>query len=315
MSSPRQQSSEPHAYSVVCAGSTKNTLTCAKSLLGDERFFVKTVLTPAPKPSGRQKKINPNPLHTWSLDQNIPTVLVKDRLDQEIRQQLEEEFDFLLVADFGYLVPRWLLTKPRFAPINIHPSALARWRGSAPGQYALLFGDQTSAVSIIEMTEKLDQGPIIAQLPFEVNTKWTQTEYYQKSFKLATKHLPDVLHDYALGKIKPKPQPAKSPTPLARQLSKQDAFVHWDMINTALKGQNRELAQLIERATRAFQPWPQLWTLAPTHQDQKKEKRVKILQVRIDKNRLVLEKVQIEGVGQPTTWNQVKNQFLASANE
>jgi methionyl-tRNA formyltransferase len=68
----------------------------------------------------------------------------------------------LLVVDFGYLIPTWLLQLPAIAPLNIHPSELPKWRGSSPGQFALLFknlGRETTqtAVTLMVMNEGLDQ--------------------------------------------------------------------------------------------------------------------------------------------------------------
>jgi methionyl-tRNA formyltransferase len=312
-------------YSVAVAGSTAYTAQCGQALASDERFEVIWTLSPIPKPIGRKQVITRNPLDLWAETQSIPNFRVDRKIDAQLKETLGKapQPDFLLVVDFGYLVPTWLLELPRRYPVNIHPSDLPAWRGSSPGQFVLLSGQTRSAVTIMIMNELLDQGPIIHQLPLEVQPNWTQTEYYTTSFAEVTEVLPDVLTKLAAGAITPQPQPLDSPTPIAGRLTKDDSFVDWSVISTLigttitrlpasqldrtshlLKQQISETTDwptLIERAARAFHPWPGLWTFIPTA---KGPKRMKLLSIRRTPFRL--DQVQVEGQ-QPSTWSQVKS--------
>jgi methionyl-tRNA formyltransferase len=152
------------------------------------------------------------------------------------------------------------------------------------------------------MNDKLDQGPIVDQVKFAVEPNWTQTEYYQHSFDLICQIFPQKMVDLAEKKISPLDQPEESPTPVAQKLTKADSFIDWLELNKALNSSSY-LAPQLEQATRAYSPWPGLWTIIPTA---KGDKRMKILKTHLDQNHLVLDQVQIEGL-QPTTWNEVKN--------
>jgi methionyl-tRNA formyltransferase len=318
-------------YSVYVVGSTARTLTCALALENDPRFEISHIITPEPKASGRQKQINPNPLHSWAIDQLKPVTLVSAKLDQNLQRKilaLPKRPDFLLVVDFGYLVPPWLLELPNIAPVNIHPSALPRWRGSSPGQFAILYGERTSALTIMIMNAGLDEGPILRQLAFEVKPDWTQTEYYQHSFLLAANSLPETLDNLARGKISPTEQPKNSPTPIAQKLRKSETFVEWSNIEKLMRGQEASeisfspilqaarkshpnTASLLLSASKAFAPWPGLWTMIPTKSGM--QKRMKLLELEVKKTdgkqtpTLVLKKVHIEGQSEPASWNQVKS--------
>lgn len=345
-------------YSIVIAGSTEHTKICAERLLQDHRFTISGVVTPAPRPVGRKQKILPNPLNQFANDNQIPVVLVEKRIDTVVQHKLETTRpDFLLVVDFGYIVPNWMLELPKVAPINIHPSTLPRWRGSSPGQFVLLYGEKESSVSVIVMNDRLDQGDLVTQIPFAVDQTWTQAEYYQAGFQLVAVKLPDILTQLAQGEITPLPQPLESPTPVAGRFTKEDGFVPWEVVSAAISEaeltdktstvelnsetktafsdpqmdrlddslentplppiltaaytHHKSLAKLLFHASKALAPWPGLWTIVPTAKD---KKRMKILSTSLenskslpsDQNKLILEKVQIEGK-KPTTWQEVKN--------
>ncbi len=181
---------------VALVGSTTNTTKLAQALLNDDTVQVSWVLTPAPKPLGRKKVLTKNPLHQWALDNDISSILIHQPKLSSVKAEVlsQEKPDILLVADFGYLVPKWLLDLPKVAPVNVHPSRLPEWRSSSPGQFVILSGAKTSAVSFIVMNEKLDQGPIIKNFEFQVDPSWTSRDYYEHAFDLASEKVGEVFN-------------------------------------------------------------------------------------------------------------------------
>lgn len=298
-------------YTVALAGSTQRTAQVAEALGKDKRFRILLIVTPKPRPMGRKQILTQNPLHAFAEKNSVPVILVDQKLDTNIRESIEQQFstnpfDFFLIVDFGYLVPKWLLDLPKIAPLNIHPSLLPRWRGASPGQYVLLHGDTESAVTLMVMNEAFDQGPVIAQLPFVVDSSWTQIEYYQHAFDLMCEQLGDLMEQFAKGELKAQPQPKESPTVLADRLRKEEAFREWKMIEKAMADGTQ--AGELERACRAYYPWPKLWTKVPTTQG---DKRMIIHRCSVSKNnRLILEQVQLEGK-KITSWSEVKNTLLS----
>lgn len=292
-------------YSVAVAGSTHNSLLLAQTLLNNPNFSLECVITPRAKPSGRTQQQIDNPLLSWAKSHNLKVVLIDKKIEKnDFADILCSRPDFLLVVDFGYILAEWLIDWPKISAVNVHPSALPRWRGSAPAQMVLLHGEPTSAVSLIQISSKLDSGPIVSQYQFAVGKNWTQTEYYQHSFDLMAQKLADDLQLLAKDKITLQPQPQDSPTPIAKRLTKADSYVSWSKLNLAIN--SGEHALELERAVRAYQPWPGLWTILPT---EKGEKRLKILSTRLDhQQRLVLDQVQLEGQ-KYAVWNQIKNNW------
>lgn len=315
--------------SIAVIGTTERTTQCAQALQNSDTFSISWILTPEPKPIGRKKVLTKNPLHVFGETHDIPTVTFSKKV-REVQEKLQAlpAVDFILVVDFGYIVPTWLLKLPKIAPLNIHPSDLPKWRGSSPGQFCLLYGEKKSAVVLMKMNEKLDQGPIIASLPFSVESSWDAGDYYSHSFALISEQLPDLIQKYAENQQETA-QPATSPTLIAERIHKDYAFIPWELLRKAQSEANYQLtdqekvslarivaealpthptfSHLVVAATKAFSPWPKLWTLVPTS---KGEKRMQLHAASITQDdTLQLETVQIEGQS-PALFNQVSNSIL-----
>lgn len=307
-------------YTIAIAGSTIRTKLCAETLKNDENFEIVWILTPKPKPVGRKKTLTSNPLDIFALENKIPVIYVEDKVNEFFAEKISIIPDFLLVVDFGYFIPNWLLNLPKLAPLNIHPSELPKWRGTSPGQFSILFNDEKSAVTLMKINNKFDQGPIIHQDFFEVNKSWNHEDYYSHAFNLICKDLGQKISKFELAK----PQAEKSPTILTKMLKKDQTFVEWEVIKMAMKDKktqaqpqlskllataldhNKSLALTLERASKAFSPWPGLWTIVPTH---KGDKRMKLLDLEIKSDKLILKTVHIEGK-EPGFWNDVKNSII-----
>ncbi len=310
-------------YTIAIAGTTTRTKQCAQTLFTSDLFEIAFIITPIAKPVGRKQIVTPNPMETFAKDNNIPIIFVEKKLDATVQEKIIQlpQPDLLLVVDFGYIVPKWLLELPKIAPLNIHPSELPRWRGSSPGQFALLFNEKKSAVTLMVMDQQLDHGPIIHQDFFEIDSSWEQTEYYQHAFNLICQNLDQKIARFAQSPETVTPQPEDSPTLTAKQVKKEQTFIPWEYIQAALQGQkpdkitqlstfmqtavnvNGSLAKTIERATKAFNPWPGVWTLVQTNNG---EKRMKLLEVVVTGDTLQLKTVHIEGKN-PANWSEVKN--------
>ncbi|MCL2109975.1 hypothetical protein FWH30_00050 [Microgenomates group bacterium] len=306
-------------YTVIIAGSSHNSLAATQSLLNNPHFAVVSILTPAPKPAGKKQLLINNPLHQFALENNIPLWLITNRL-----KDLQETIlttsppDFLFVVDFGYFIPSWLLNWPKIAPLNLHPSALPKYRGASPGQFVILHDERESALTLMKLNSQLDQGDIIYQHFFSVNECWRAADYYQHAFnKNNLSLINQAILDFAAQKITSQPQPTATPTPLARELTKNDGFIPLDILFAALDP-SQSFSQIfpsfdsqqslpsnppsslisaspraIDRAVHAFYPFPIVWTLIPTSQG---PKRVKLLNSAISSsNKLLLTQVQLEG--------------------
>lgn len=149
------------------------------------RHEVAWVLTRPDRPAGRGRRVTPP-----------PAKVAAERLGLEVRQpeRLGEAdlsgADVVVLVAYGLLIPKALLDAVSW--LNVHPSLLPRWRGAAPVERAILAGDQTSGVSIIELVEELDAGPIAAQRSFAIADD-DAGAVYEKAAGAAVDLLDDVL--------------------------------------------------------------------------------------------------------------------------
>ena len=122
--------------------------------------------TKPPKPTGRGMKVKNTPVHEMSNKYKIPVFHPKSlrppEEQEKFLQQQKQEFkaDIIVVVAYGCIIPDSIIKSTKHKAINIHPSLLPRWRGHAPVRAALLSGDITSGVCIIDVTKKLDAGAI-----------------------------------------------------------------------------------------------------------------------------------------------------------
>ena len=124
------------------------------------KHHVAYLLTRPDRPQGRGRKVAPPPAKE-----------VAERLGIEVRQPdrldaFDPEVDTVVVAAYGVLIPADALDRALW--LNVHPSLLPRWRGAAPIERALMAGDDETGVTIIELVEELDAGPIAAQQAFPI---------------------------------------------------------------------------------------------------------------------------------------------------
>ena len=150
--------------------------------------------------------------------------------------------DLAVVAAYGLILPAPILEAPKAGCINVHASLLPRWRGAAPIQRAILAGDDVTGVTIMNMEEGLDTGPMLHHLTLDIRGK-NAGEVTQELAQLGAQ----ALLDWIAKPIPPEPQPIAGAT-YAAKIDKAEARIDWT-----------NPAQEIERQVRAFAPTPGAW--------------------------------------------------------
>jgi methionyl-tRNA formyltransferase len=203
------------------------------------------VYTRAPKPAGRGKQLQQSPVHARAEALGIPVFTPRTFRDPAAVAQfldVARDCDVAVVAAYGLILPRAVLDAPRYACLNIHGSLLPRWRGAAPIQRAVLAGDATTGVTIMQMEEGLDTGPMLATVETPIAAK-TSGDLFTELAQLGADLLINVL-----AHTRPAvPQPDAGIT-LAPRIDKAEAH-----LDTALP------AAALERQVRGFNPAPGAW--------------------------------------------------------
>ena len=125
-----------------------------------------------PRPAGRGKQLQPTAVHRAAEALGIAV-----RTPQSLKSAEEQaafaalEADVAVVAAYGLILPQPILDAPRHGCLNVHGSLLPRWRGAAPVQRAILAGDETTGVTIMQMERGLDTGSMLATVETSVSRK------------------------------------------------------------------------------------------------------------------------------------------------
>jgi len=152
---------------VIYFGSSAFSVPPLKSILPS----VSCVVTRKAKPKGRGYQIETNDVKKVASEAGIPVIELDSFKEEAARQVEQYEADFLVVASFGLIVPRWLLDLPSIGPVNIHPSLLPKYRGPSPIQWALWNGEKETGITFIKMNERMDQGDILYQERMEIDPR------------------------------------------------------------------------------------------------------------------------------------------------
>ncbi len=162
------------------------------------------------KPVGRKKIITPPPLKKFAQENNLPIFqphTYKNKDDIEIILN-KKEWDLFVVVAYNFILPAWLLNIPKYGVINVHPSLLPKLRGASPIRTAIKENlPETVGVTIMRMTEGMDEGPILKQEKLSLN-KWPVPgpELDESLANLGGELLKNLIPDYVNSKIKEIPQ-------------------------------------------------------------------------------------------------------------
>ena len=182
-------------FTVAFLGSGHFAARCLELISG--RLRPEWVLTNAPRGAGRGLALRSTPV--WELAQKLGLpAYTTERLsaDSERVEWIKANApDVLLVIDFGHIIKEPLLTAAKYGCLNIHPSKLPEYRGSAPLQRVLMDGRASTAVSIFRLDSGMDSGPILAQPELEIAPEDDFASLAEKAAKLGAETLLHYLCD------------------------------------------------------------------------------------------------------------------------
>jgi len=206
------------------------------------------VYSQPPRPAGRGHREQPSPVHRFAEERGwrVRTPLtLRGAEEQEVFVSLD--LDVAVVVAYGLLLPAAILEAPRLGCINVHASLLPRWRGAAPIHRALLAGDAETGITIMQMDEGLDSGPMLLRRSLPIGQEDTAQTLHDRLAALGAEALLEALEGLAGGELQPQPQPEEGVT-YAEKLRKEEGQLDWSLP-----------AEVLDRQVRAFHPWPGAW--------------------------------------------------------
>ncbi len=210
---------------------------------------VASVVTQPDRPAGRGQAPRFSAVKQVAVARGLP-VLQPDKLRHPAFLEHVRELspEAIVVAAYGKILPRSLLDLPARGAINVHGSLLPKYRGAAPIQRALLAGDAATGVTTMQMNEKMDAGDILLRRELPIRPDDTAESLSARMAEAGAALLVETLDRLERGEIRPEAQRDEEAT-LAPMVRKQEGEIDW-----------RRPAVEIERAVRAFHPWPSAYT-------------------------------------------------------
>ncbi len=252
---------------IVFMGTPEFAVPTLSEIIGQGHEIV-ACYTRAPAPGGRGMPTRQSPVHALAEGFGIPVFTPKSLRDPEIQETLaSHEADAFVVVAYGMILPQAVLDLPPLGCLNLHASALPRWRGAAPIQRAVMAGDAETGVAVMKMEAGLDTGPVgmIEHVP--IDPDMTAGELHDRLMILGADLMVRALAALSRDALDFKPQPEEGVS-YAAKITNGDAEITWTMP-----------ARRIHDQVRGLSPFPGAFFMADCG---KGSERVKILRTRVE---------------------------------
>ena len=203
------------------------------------------VVTQPDRPKGRGLVLEASPVKQAAQEHGIEVLQPEQMSEPAFLARLQSlRPDLIVTAAFGHILKQEILSLPRRGCINVHASLLPKYRGAAPIAWAIARGETETGVTVIQMDEGMDRGPVLMQKSIAIAPDETGGSLHDKLAALGAEVLSETLSALAAGSLQPIPQDhaQASSAPL---LKKADGRLDWG-----------KSAVELERRIRAFDPWP-----------------------------------------------------------
>jgi len=220
--------------------------------LYDTRHEVVALVTQPKRATRGKDAVAESPMRSEANRQDTVIVDPEDINSDEASMAFEAgDADLFIVADYGQILSAETLAFARLGAINLHGSLLPKYRGAAPINWAIYHGETESGVSVIQMTPRIDAGPVLAQARASIGPDETAVELEIRLADLGAPLVCRTIDAIEAGTTTSLPQDLAQATP-ARRLRKTDGVIDWSRTAAQIKNQ-----------VRAMQPWPKAFTYWP----------------------------------------------------
>ena len=227
---------------VIFMGTPDFAVPALQALIGSSHS-VSALFTQAPKPKGRGLAETSSPVQALAAEHSIHVHTPKTLRSPEALDLINNiDADIIVVVAYGFIIPKAILEAKKYGCLNIHPSALPRFRGAAPLQRTIIAGDSTTEVCIMQMDEGLDTGDIILSQKLTLHPRITLKELHDTCSNIGAELLISALDNFnTLHRIKQ----TEDGLIYAHKLTKEEGIIDWN-----------DSAFNIDCKVRGMNPWP-----------------------------------------------------------
>lgn len=225
--------------------------------LYDSGYEICGVVTPQDRPKGRGMKMIACEVKEFALEKNLP-IFQPEKLSEIKEEIICMNPDMIVVVSYGKFLPKSILKIPQYGCINVHPSLLPKYRGSAPIQWAIINGDKTTGTTIMKMNEGMDAGDIILQQEVEIFENETTGELWNRLSQISSELLIEAVKQMEKGTAVVTKQ-GENYT-IAPMISKDMAKINWEKqtsleIKNLIRGLNPFMGAYCNLGQRKIKLW------------------------------------------------------------
>ena len=232
---------------IILFGTHQFAAAILESVIKSGMFDIQPVVTMPDRPAGRNQELQKSSVKIIAEKYNL-------KIDQPptLKNYIlpDDNYSLNIVVDYGMIIPQSIIEKPKYGSINIHPSALPKYRGASPIQSALMAGEKETAITIMLIDDQMDHGPILFQEKITIEKDETFPDLYARLALRSSQLLLDVVPRYIEGKIRPIPQNHEMAT-FTKILTREDGKMDFKEKN----------AEDIYNLYRGLTPWPGIYTI------------------------------------------------------
>jgi len=207
------------------------------------------VVTRSDKPAGRGRSLTAPPVKVVAEGMRVPVFQPRRVREPAFVDQLRTlDPEVIVVAAYGQILPKEILTLPKYGCINIHASLLPLYRGAAPINWAIIRGEVRTGITIMRMDVGMDTGAILLQESIPIDPADTAGTMTGKLAVVGARLIVAALPLIAEGKLQPVAQDESRAT-LAPLLKKENGLIDWNLS-----------AVEIHDRVRGLSPWPGAYT-------------------------------------------------------
>jgi methionyl-tRNA formyltransferase len=237
---------------IIFMGSAELAVSSLDAILKNDCDQVVGVVSQPDRPAGRKRQLTSCPLKAFAEKMNL-NILTPEKVGapDSVDALAALKPDLFVVVAYGQYIPSCVIALARYEAINVHPSLLPKYRGSAPIQWAIANGDTVTGVSIIYLAQKMDAGDILKQETYPIAVDDTSAVLHDKLAVFGAGLLRKAIDDIRGGTVIRTEQDEETAVEI-RKLSKEDSAIDWTLP-----------AETIRNRIRAFDPWPGSTCLLP----------------------------------------------------
>ena len=212
------------AFKIIFMGTPQFAVPAIKKIY-QSKIDIVAVYSQPPRKSNRGMKIEKSPVHEFADDNNL-NIRTPSKLDDDWEYFKSLKFDLVIVVAYGQIISKNFLEFPEHGFLNIHASILPKWRGAAPIQRSIMEQNTFTGISIMQIEEQLDAGPVLIKQEIELNESSTAGQVEQDLSEIGADKILEAINLIEKKDAVYVPQDHNAAT-YAKKIKKEDEAIDW----------------------------------------------------------------------------------------